>query len=280
MKDFFRHNGILILIIAVLLALLTGVVSMALGGVANPFAAAANWITTPIRNGISSIADWSQERYDDAFEREQMQEELERYKQRVAELEAQEREAQAAIQENELLRSLLDLRPSSREFELESAKVTARSTSNWESTLTISKGSSVDIAVDDCVIDAYWNLVGVVAEVGPNYAVVRTLADAEIEMGGLLSRTGGAAILEGDFALMGEGRLKLTYLPENSELMAGDLVVTSGKGGVYPSGLVAGHIEEIHTEASGMTRYAVIQPETDLDNLKQVFVIKSFDIVE
>ena len=124
------------------------------------------------------------------------------------------------------------------------------------------------------------NLVGVVAEVGENWATVRTLVDSDTEMGGQLARTGGAAILEGDFALMGEGRLKLTYLPENSELIAGDLVTTSGRGGVYPAGLVAGHVEEVRTDASGMTRYAVIAPETDLDGLQQVFVITDFTVNE
>ena len=280
MKDFFRQNGILILIVAILLALVTAVVSLALGGTATPLANFANWITTPVRNGISAFADWSQERYDNAFAQEQLREENERLKQRVAELEQKERDYEAALQENERLRNLNGLRPSNRTFETESAKVTARSTSNWESTLTISKGSSMDIAVGNCVVDEYWNLVGVVAEVGSNYAIVRTLVDAETQMGGLISRTDGAAILEGDFSLMGQGKLKLTYLPESSDLIAGDLVLTSGKGGVYPSGLVAGHVEELHTEASGMTRYAVIQPETDLDSLAQVFVIKSFDIVE
>lgn len=280
MKDFFRQNGILLLIVAVLLALVTAVVSATLGGVADPLSSLAGWITTPVRNGISALANWSQERYDNAFAQEQLKEEYERLKQRVAELEQKERAYEAALQENERLRNLNDLRPSGRTFEIESAMVTARSTDNWESTLTISKGSNMDIAVDDCVVDEYWNLVGVVAVVGPNYSIVRTLVDAEIEMGGLLSRTDGAAILEGDFALMGQGKLKLSYLPENSDLIAGDLVLTSGKGGVYPSGLAAGHVEEVYTEASGMTRYAVIQPETDLDGLKQVFVIKSFDIVE
>lgn len=280
MKDFFRQNGILLLIVAVLLALVTAVVSATLGGVADPLSSLAGWITTPVRNGISALVNWSQERYDNAFAQEQLKEEYERLKQRVAELEQKERAYEAALQENERLRNLNDLRPSGRTFEIESAMVTARSTDNWESTLTISKGSNMDIAVDDCVVDEYWNLVGVVAVVGPNYSIVRTLVDAEIEMGGLLSRTDGAAILEGDFALMGQGKLKLSYLPENSDLIAGDLVLTSGKGGVYPSGLAAGHVEEVYTEASGMTRYAVIQPETDLDGLKQVFVIKSFDIVE
>ncbi len=281
MKDFFRHNGILILIAAILVALITAVVSMLLGGIANPFANLAGIISTPVRNGISAVTNWVEERYSDAFEQEQLKDELEALKQENAELKAKEREYDAALQENERLRNALDLRPKERSFDqLESAMVTARSTSNWESSITLSKGSSMGIEVDDCVVDEYWNLVGVVAEVGENWCTVRTLIDANIEMGGQLVRTGGAAILEGDLALMGEGKLKLSYLPENSQLMSGDLVITSGRGGVYPSGLVAGHVEEVRTDASGMTEYAVIVPETDLDNLQQVLVIKDFNIVE
>ena len=280
MKDFFRHNGILILIAAILLALVTAVVSMLLGGTAVPLSNLVGIVTTPVRNGISALAGWTEEQYADAFEREQLKSENAELKLRVAELEEQARAAEAALQENERLRSLLDLRPSQREFDLESATVTARSTSNWESTLTISKGSSSGLEADDCVVDEYWNLVGIVLEVGENWARVATLVDSDTEMGGQLARTGGAAILEGDFALMGEGRLKLTYLPENSELIAGDLVTTSGRGGVYPAGLVAGHVEEVRTDASGMTRYAVIAPETDLDGLQQVFVITDFTVNE
>ena len=129
-------------------------------------------------------------------------------------------------------------------------------------------------------MDEYGNLVGVIREVGLNWSSLITVVDSDLEMGGLIARTDGAAILEGDFALMGQGKLKLSFLPENSELMAGDQVLTSGLSGLYPSGLVVGHIEEVLTEASGMTRYAVVIPETDLGSLKQVFVIKSFDIVE
>ena len=280
MKDFFRRNGLLILIAAILLALVTTVVSMLLGGKANPVANFVNFITTPVRNGISAVTNWAEERYSDAFELEQMKTELADLKKENAELQAKIREAEAAIQENERLYNLLELTPKGREFTKEAAMVTARSTSNWESTLTLSKGSAQGIEVDDCVVDEYWNLVGIVAEVGENWCTVRTLIDANTEMGGQLVRTGGAAILEGDLAHMGEGKLKLTYLPENSQLMSGDLVTTSGRGGVYPSGLVAGHVEEVRTDASGMTDYAVIVPETDLGNLQQVFVIKDFTIVE
>ena len=280
MKDFFRNNGVLILIAAILLALVTAVVSALLGGGANPLANLVNIVTTPVRSGISAVAGWAEEKYNDIFELEQMKEQLEQALQRVAELEAKERQYEAALQENERLRDFAGLRPSSLSFDPESATVTERSTSNWNSTLTISKGSSMGIAVDDVVVDQYWNLVGVVAEVGENWATVRTLVDVGTEMGGQIARTGGAAILEGDFALMGEGKLKLTYLPENSELMSGDLITTSGRGGVYPPGLAAGHVEEVRTDPSGMTRYAVLIPETDLAGLQQVFVIKDFEVVE
>lgn len=280
MKDFFRHNGILILLAAVLLALVTAVVSVLLGGTANPLSNLAGVISTPFRNGISAVINWTQERYSDAFEQDQLKEELQRLREENMKLREQAREGEAASRENERLRNLLGLREKRRELDFESATVTAHSTDNWSSTLTISKGSSMDIQVDDCVVDEYGNLVGVVAVVGENWSTVATLIDSSTEMGGMLARTDGSAILEGDFALMGQGKLKLNYLPENSSLLAGDLVLTSGMGGVYPSGLVVGHVEEVRTEASGMTQYAVVVPETDLAGLKQVFVVTDFEVVE
>ena len=123
-------------------------------------------------------------------------------------------------------------------------------------------------------------LVGVVAEVGYNWATVATVIDTSIEIGGLVSRTDSAGIVEGDFALMGEGKVRLSYLPQSTELIAGDEVLTSGKGGVYPAGLVVGHVADIRMDESGLTRYAEVVPEADLPQLIQVFVITDFDIVE
>ena len=280
MKDFFKHNGILILIIALLLAAITFVVSLFFGGTANPVSNLLGVITTPVRDGINAIATWAEDLYTSAFETDMIREENERLKQENARLQEEAREGRAALRENERYRNLLGLREKKRDLVFESATVTARSADNWESTLTISKGSGMGIAPGDCVVDDYGNLVGVVGEVGLNYATVVTVIDSSTNMGALLERTDDAAILEGDFALMGEGKLKLTYLPENTELMAGDQVLTSGMGGVYPSGLVVGHIEEVHTDESGMEQYAVLVPEADLAGVKQVFVITEFDIVE
>lgn len=280
MKDFFRHNGILVLIIAVLISLITALVSLFLSGTANPVANLAGIVATPVRNGVAAVVSWTEGVYNDAFERDQLRAENEALKKENAALKAQQRQAEAALRENERLSNLIGLPEERPDFEFEDATVSGRSTSNWENTLTISKGENAGLEKGDCVVDEYGNLVGVISQVGTNWAVLVTVVDSDLEMGGLLARTDDAAILEGDFALMGEGRLKLTYLPESSELIAGDMVLTSGLGGEYPSGLVVGHIGEVLTDPSGMTRYAVVIPEADLAGVKQVFVIKSFDIME
>jgi len=283
-KDFLKQNGILILVIALLLSLITAVVSFTFGGIANPFANLAGVIATPFRNGIHAFVTWTEGVYSDAFERAAMAEELEELKRENAKLQEQAREGDAASRENERLRSLLGLKEKRRSFDFEAATVTARGSSNWSSTLTVNKGSAQDVAAGDCVVDEYGNLVGVVSQVGLNWATLITVVDVDLEMGGLISRTDGAAILEGDFSLMGEGKLKLTYLPEGVQLLAGDAVLTSGlisgDKAIYPSRLLVGYVEEVRTDESGMSDYAVLTPATQLESLEQVFIIKDFDVVD
>ena len=90
----------------------------------------------------------------------------------------------------------------------------------------------------------------------------------------------GVAGAEGDFALMGEDRLKLSYLPVDTALLVGDYIVTSGLGGYYPSNLVIGTVESVEADDNGLAQYAVLAPMLDFDDLTEVFVIKAFDIVE
>lgn len=274
-----HHKGIWIVVAAAVIAVVTLVVSL-LGGSSGPLSGVLGVITTPIRSGLSSLAGWVEDRYSYAFRYDELVQENEELKLRIAELEKSAREGEDAIEENERYRDLLGLTQRQEKLDLESAYITARGATNWASTITLNKGTSHGVAVGNCVIDQYGNLVGIVDEAAYNWCTIITVVDAELEMGGLVSRTNSAAILEGDFALMGEGKLKLSYLPENTQLIAGDEVLTSGMGGVYPSGLKVGTIDEILTEASGMGRYAVISPSAELDELRQVFIIKQFDIVE
>ena len=280
MKDFFRQNGILLLVIALLLSILIGVGSALLGGDADPLSNFVNTVTAPVRGGVSAALDWTEGVYSYVFHYEELNSQLDDLRAQVADLEEQVRQGAEASRENEQLRELLDLQARRRDFTFEAARVTARSTSNWESTLTLNKGSSAGVEAGSCVITETGVLVGVVSDVGLNWSTVSTIINTDIEMGGIVARTYSAGILEGDFTLMGKGRLKLSYLPDGAQLVSGDEVLTSGKGDVYPSGLVVGQVEGVFTDPSGMTRYAVVAPDVDLSSLVEVFVIKDFDIVE
>lgn len=280
MKNFLRQNGIWLLIIALLLSVLISLGSALMGGSANPLSNLVNTVISPVRGGVSAALDWAEGVSAYVFRYGELQEELETLRAQVADLEEQLRDGQEASRENEQLRELLDLQERRRDFVFEAAKVTARSSYNWESTLTISKGSAAGVAAGNCVVTQSGVLVGVVSEVGANWATVSTVVNTDIQMGGIVTRTYSAGVLEGDFALMGRGRLKLSYLPDSAQLVSGDEVLTSGKGDVYPAGLVVGQVEGVFTDPSGMTRYAVVLPDVDLDALIEVFVIKDFDIVE
>ena len=85
---------------------------------------------------------------------------------------------------------------------------------------------------------------------------------------------------EGDFSLMGEGTLALDYLGSEPDVVAGDLIVTSGLAGYYPSQLVIGYVQEVRASDNGLAQYAVITPEAELSGLTQVFIVTSFDIVD
>lgn len=280
MKDFLRQNGVLLLVIALLASILIGIFTFVLSGEADPLSNIVNTITSPVRGGIAAAADWVEGAYAYVFHKGELEEELDALRTQVGELQEKVRQGEEASRENEQLRDLLGLQARRRDFVFEAAKVTARSTSNWESTLTLSKGSTVGIEAGDCVVTQTGVLVGVVAETGLNWCTVSTIIDTETEIGGIVTRTYSAGVLEGDFSLMNEGKLKLNYLPEGAQLVSGDEVLTSGRGEVFPSGLEVGRVEGVFTDPSGQTRYAVVAPSVALDSLIEVFVIKDFEIVE
>ena len=89
-----------------------------------------------------------------------------------------------------------------------------------------------------------------------------------------------AYIAGGDLSLMSEGKVKLQYLSDSANLIKGDLVVTSGLGGYYPSGLVIGTVDEVRTDDGGLARYAVLSPRCDLNDLHDLYIITAFDVIE
>ena len=92
-----------------------------------------------------------------------------------------------------------------------------------------------------------------------------------------MARTDEDVLLGGDFTLMLEGLTRLSFLPEDSKLVTGDQITTSGLGDMYPSGLVVGTIRSLAVEEDGITRYAQVEPAADISGVRYVYVIVDYN---
>ena len=160
MSRFFRNNGGLLLVAAVLLAAVLAMGSYMLGY--DPLTAVLEVLTTPFRAASSAVTNWTEEQYDRAFRHEELMAENEALRQRVAELERDAIAGQDAQRENERMKDLLGLHEARPELQYRDAAVVRRASSNWTSDLTIDRGTLGGVEADDCVIDQYGHLVGIV----------------------------------------------------------------------------------------------------------------------
>ena len=280
MKEYLKKNGIrlgVVILAVVLVALLAG---RGLGGRADFLTNAIVTVREPIRQAASSVADWLDGIYGYLFEYEQLKAENESLKIQLAEAKEEARAGQDALDENERFRNLLGFAEKHSDFVFESARIVSWSASNWGSSFTINKGEKNGIEVGDCVVNEYGALVGQISELGESSATVRTLIDVDTSIGALVGADGSAAMLMGDYTLMRQGQVKVTWLTEGAQLFLEDDVLTSGSGGLIPQGIVIGSVASIQSEAGGQTEYGIINPAVDLDTLVQVYIIKEFDVVE
>ena len=280
MKHFLEKHGLWVLLAIAVVAVTLAVMSV-VSSTASPLGNIVGVITSPFRSAAQSVADWYNEKQDYFADNKALRAENEELKRQIAEMEADLRDAETALDENARYREMLGLREKHRSFDLESARVLNRDRSNWTSSLTLNHGTDYGIAVGDCVITERYELVGVVSEAGYNWCTVLTLIDTDSSLGARVFRTGDVGLAQGDFTLMGQGFLELSYLPnEGSQLLPGDLVLTSGLGDYYPADLTIGSVREVKTDDSGAASYAVVEPAAELESLSQVFVVKDFTIVD
>lgn len=279
MREFLQKYGLRLLAVTTACAVLLSVLSY-LSATSSILENAAGVLTYPFRTAATAAAEWVEDKQQYYRDYSALEAENEELRVRVAELEEQARQASADREENALLRELLELREQRRDFVFESAAVIDRQSTNWSSELTLNRGTAHGVEKNDCVVTAEGYLVGVVSKVGYNWCTVLTVIDTDTELGARVFRTQEVALAEGDLALMGEGKLKLSYLSTDAQLLAGDVVTTSGLGGFYPGGLVIGAVESVQMDDDGLTHYAVLTPSAALDEESELFIIKEFDIVD
>lgn len=279
-KNYCKKYGIRLAVAVIIVAVIFGAATSRSSGSASAAENAVMSLALPARSASTGIIGWLEDIYSYMFLHDKLEAENKELKREVAKLKNKLREAKEFEVENENLRELLELRDKYSDFDFESAKIIGRGTSNWNSTLTVGKGSESGIEVGDCVIDSSYNVAGQVSEVGRGWATIRSVIDTDISIGALVGDTGSAAMVMGDYALMKQGFVKLTYLTAGAQVFEGDTLMTSGKGGAFPRGLVIGTVTEVYADAGGQAENASVSPAADPDSLTQVFIVKDFTVVE
>ena len=119
--------------------------------------------------------------------------------------------------------------------------------------------------------------MGLVSEVGPGYAVIKSVLDSSLEIAATIASSGYNGMVQGAYSSGLQGLLRMDYLPSSSVIRNKDEVVTSGST-VYPRGLIIGNVVDAGFDDTGVAKYAILQPAVELGTLEQVFIITAYEV--
>lgn len=275
MRHFFSNRVRAVMIASLLIAALLAVVSGLTGkNIPNMLVQSA---LRPLRGGANAVMGQVQQVYDYLFRYEQLEAENAALKEQLSQLQQDALEADALRRENARLKALAKLLAEHDDYRVVDAYIIARSAAHeWNSSLTINRGSNAGITVGMCAITENGEVVGLVQEVGPDYAVIKTVLDSSLQISGTVSENGYAGMVSGGYRSGYRDLLRMEYLPTAAVLRNNDKVVTAGST-VYPRNLILGYVVDAGFEETGIAKYAMLQPAVDISELEQVFIITEYE---
>ena len=274
MRHFFstkvRVVVILAVILAVVLTLVTNLTGMSLGDLV------VKGVLQPLRTGASKLTVQAEQFYSYIFRYEALAAENEALKEQIADMEAEARQFDFVSRENDRLRALLELTETNESFELVDAYIISWSSNDWSNTFTVNRGTNSGIEEQMVAITANGEVVGLVDEVGTNYAVIKTVLDSSLEISSTISSSGYNGMVKGGYTTGLADLLRMDYLPTSAVIRNNDQVVTSGST-VYPRNLIVGYVVDAGFNDTGVAKYAILEPAAEIENLEQVFILTAYD---
>ena len=273
MRNLFSTRVVIVLIAAVLLALLLGI----FGGLTDTTAAhvVVQGVLAPFRSAATALTSAAETYYSYMFRYEALAAENEVLQAQIAEMEDVARRADSISRENERLRQLTELQRAHEDYEIVDAYIIGWSSSDWENTMTINRGTTAGITTNMVAVTANGEVVGLVTEVGLNWAEVTTVLDSTLEISGTIASSGYNGMVSGGYKEGHQTLLQMNYLPSAAIIRNKEQVVTSGST-VYPRGLIMGYIVDAGFEETGIAKYALLDPAAEINSLEQVFIITEY----
>ena len=273
MRQLFGTKVRVIVVLAILitagLAVLAGVSDQTFGDVV------VQGVLAPFKTVANSLTRTAEKYYSYMFQYEALAAENEALKSDIAQMEDVARQADSTARENQRLRQLLELTATHEDYVLVDAYIIGWSSTDWENTLTINRGTTSGLQENMCAITANGEVVGLVTDVGLNWAEVTTILDSTLEISGTISASGYNGMVKGGYVDGHETLLKMNYLPSAAIIRNKEQVVTSGST-VYPRGLIMGSIVDAGFAETGIAKYALLDPAAEISSLEQIFIITEY----
>jgi len=273
MKRYLNTRVRIILIVAVLLSAGLAVLSNATGQTIPAMVTQA--VMAPIRAGANAMTNAAEQWYSYMFRYEALAAENEALRQQIAQMEDQARLAESVTRENQRLRDLNNLQIIQEKYDTVDAYIIGWSSTDWTNTMTINRGTDSGIMENMVAITENGEVVGLVTEVGPNYAVVKTVLDSTLEISTIIASSGYNGMVKGGYYYNSVNHLIMDYLPSSAIIRNNDQVVTAGST-VYPRDLIVGHVVDAGFDDTGVAKFAVLEPAAEIERLEQVFILTNY----
>ena len=272
-KNQMSHTNRYILLGLSIFCVLMMVLSSFSDKVGGPFKTVANVTVIPLQQGMNQIGGWMGDMKDNFSTMKQLKSENKKLREQVDALTTENNYLQEERYEFERLQELYKLDQNYAEYEKTAAHVIGKDAGNWCGTFTIDKGSKDGIEVNMNVL-AGSGLVGIVTDVGPTWAKVRSIIDDSSNISAMAISTSDTCIVSGDMALMGTGQIAFSQMENNDNVVAvGDQIVTSYISDKYLQGILIGSVSEVNVDSNNLTRSGYITPAVDFKNIQEVLDI-------
>ena len=237
-----------------------------------PLRDAVSMVVVPLQKGMNNLGLWTYDKYTTLQEISVVLDENKELKSKVDDLTEENNQLRQDTYELSRLRELYELDEKYPGYTKVGARIIEVTTDNWSKAFKVDKGSDDGIKKDMNVI-AGGGLVGIVADVGKNYSIIKTVVEDNNSVSGMLIDTNDTCIVEGDIELSDSGLIKLTHFKSDITVRDGDKIVTSNISDKYLQGILIGYAKDVEPDSNNLTQSGYLVPAVDFNNLQEVLII-------
>lgn len=229
-------------------------------------------VVTPMQSGVNQVGSWIGKKTEVFTSMKKLLAENEELQKKVDVLSSQNKILQLDKYELEGLRELYSLDQKYTDYPKVAARVTSKDSGNWYNVFKIDKGSNNGLKKGMNVM-AGDGLVGIITEVGHNWASVRSIIDDSSSVSGMILKTNDTCIVNGNLDMIDSGCIEMENINPNAKIKEGYEVVTSRISPKFLPGILIGTVSSISKDSNNLRLTGKVTTAVNFDKLDTVLVI-------